>query len=199
MLAKLNLKLIEVGGPTGGAAKSPASGTSPTPGAQAAAVGSPPAPGGDSPPAPAGMTATLTDAGNEDSTDSFRWDGDKDGVPFEDASKPKASVSFYSPPSPTPSCCRISVESVLAASACAATQLVEDIVLPPVLIQSLMNAISTTSNGTPLRFAVADTPLTTWSLTATPSFPTGPSAVFEFEWVTILMPRSSVAGLRLFL
>ena len=142
MLAELNLKLIEVGGPTGGAAKSPASGTSPTPGAQAAAVGSPPAPGGDSPPAPAGMTATLTDAGDEDSTDSFRWDGDEDGVPFEDVSKPKASVSFYSPPSPSPSCCRVSVESVHAASACAATQLVEDIVLPPVLIRSLMNAIS---------------------------------------------------------
>ena len=48
------------------------------------------------------MTATLTDAGNEDSTDSFRWDGDEDGVPFEDASKPKASVSFYSPPPPPP-------------------------------------------------------------------------------------------------
>ena len=75
MLAELNLKLIEVGGPTGGVGagpKPPASGTSATPGAQAAAVGSPPAPGGDSPPAPAGMTATLTDAGDEDSTDSFR-------------------------------------------------------------------------------------------------------------------------------
>jgi hypothetical protein len=157
MLAELNLKLIEVGGPTGGTAKSPASGTSPAPGAQAEAVRSPPALGGDSPPAPAGMTATLTDVGDKDSTDSFRWDGDEDGVPFEDVSKPKASVSFYLPPSPAPSCCRVSVESVLVASACAATQSVEDIVLPPILIRSLMNAISTTSTGTPLRFAVADT------------------------------------------
>ena len=107
MLAKLNLKLIEVWGPTGGAGagpKPPASGTSATPGAKAVAVGSPPAPGGDSPPAPAGMTATLSDAGNEDSTDSFRWDGDEDRVTFEDASKPKPLVSFYSPCSPAPSC-----------------------------------------------------------------------------------------------
>jgi hypothetical protein len=106
------------------------------------------------------MTATLTDAGDEDSTDSFRWDGDEDGVTFEDASKPNASVSFYSPSSPSPSCCRVSVESVLAAPACAATQSVEDIVLTPILIWSLMKAISTTSNGTPLRFAVADTSTT---------------------------------------
>jgi hypothetical protein len=160
MLAELNLKLIEVGGPTGGAVagpKSPASGTSPTPGAQAAAVGSPPASGSESPPAPAGMTATVTNVpGDEDSTDSFRWDGDEDGVMFED-SKPKASVSFYSPTSSAPSCCRVSVESVVAAPACAAAQSVEDIVLTPVLLRSLMKAISTTSNGTPFRFAVADT------------------------------------------
>jgi hypothetical protein len=101
MLAELNLKLIEVGGPTGGAAKSPASGTSPTPGAHAAAAGSPPAPGGNSPPAPAGTTATLTDAGDEDSTDSFRWDGDEDGVPFEDASSLKHRFPFtHLPPPP---------------------------------------------------------------------------------------------------
>jgi len=160
MLAELNLKLIEVGGPMSGAGAGPkplASGTSATPGAQTAVVGSPPAPGGDSPPAPAGMTATLSDAGDKDSTDSFRWDGDEDRVTFEDASKPKPSVSFYSPSSPAPSCCRVSVKSVLAAPACAATQSVEDIVLPPILIRSLMTAISTTSNGTPLCFAVADT------------------------------------------
>ena len=63
MLAELNFKLIEVGGPPGGAGagpKPPASNTPGTPGAQAAAVGSPLAPGGDSLPAPAGMTATLT-------------------------------------------------------------------------------------------------------------------------------------------
>jgi len=62
MLAELNLKLIEVGGPTGGVGagpKPPASGTSGTPGAQKAAGGSPPAPGGNSSPAPAGMTAAL--------------------------------------------------------------------------------------------------------------------------------------------
>jgi hypothetical protein len=46
------------------------------------------------------MTATVTNVpGDEDSTDSFRWDGDKDGVMFED-SKPKASVSFTPLPPP---------------------------------------------------------------------------------------------------
>ena len=98
------------------------------------------------------MTATVTDAGDEDSTDSFRWE-----VTFEDAAKTKPSVSFYSPPTPTPSCCQVSVESALATPACAATHSVEDIVLTPALIRSLTKAISTTSNGTPLRFAVADT------------------------------------------
>jgi len=76
---------------------------------------------------------------------------------FEDASKPNVSVSLYSPSLPAPSCCRVSVESVLAAPACAATQSVDDIVLPPILIRSLMKAISTTTNGTPIRFTMADT------------------------------------------
>jgi hypothetical protein len=125
MLAELNLKLIKVrGGPSGGsgtgskspAGKTPASGTAGTPGAKAAAAESPAAPADGSPPAPAGMTAAVVADGDEDSTDSYCWDGDEDGVTFEEATKPNASVSSYAPSSPNPSCCRDSVKSVVLGS-----------------------------------------------------------------------------------
>ncbi len=43
---------------------------------------------------------------------------------------------------------------------CSATQSVDDIVLPPTLVQSLLKAIPTTSNGTPSHLVVADTSAT---------------------------------------
>jgi hypothetical protein len=128
------------GGPLGGsgtgskfiAGKTPASGTAGTPGAKGAAAESPAAPANGSPSAPAGMMAAVVADGDEDSTDSYRWDGDKDGVTFEEATKPNATVSSYAPSSPNPSCCRVSVESVVSGPTCSVTQLVDDIVLPPI-------------------------------------------------------------------
>jgi hypothetical protein len=101
MLAALNLKLIEVGGSSGGTgagSKSPAggplaSGTSGIPGAKVLAVGYPAAPSGDSPPAPAGMMVAIVAEGDKDSTDSFGWEGDKDGITYMGTLQPKASVS----------------------------------------------------------------------------------------------------------
>jgi hypothetical protein len=120
MLTELGLKLIEVGGSFLGGSKSgsksranttPASGTAGTPGTNAAAAGSPAAPTNGSPASPAGMTASVVVDDDEDSTDSFWWEGDEDGVTFKEASKPKASVSPYPPSSPGPSCCRVSINS----------------------------------------------------------------------------------------
>jgi hypothetical protein len=98
MLAEQNLKLIKVGGGSSGGvgigSKSPASGTlisgsSGTPGAKLAAAVSHATPSKVSPSAPVGMMAALVADVDEDSSDSFCWDGDEDGVTFEDAHKPK--------------------------------------------------------------------------------------------------------------
>ncbi len=168
MLAKLNLKLIKVGGGSSGGvgigSKSPmsgplATGTSGTPGAKVAAAVSHATPSKVSPSAPVGMTVALVVDGEENSTDSFRWDGDGDGdgVTIEDAHKPKALVSSYAPSSSGPLCCNLSVESSLPSPTCSATQLGDNIVLPPTLIQSLLKAIPTTNRGTPFRLVVANT------------------------------------------
>jgi hypothetical protein len=166
MLAKLNLKLIEVdGGSLGGVgigSKSPANGTlasgsSGTPGAKMAAAVSHATLSKVSPLAAAGMTAALVADGDKDSTDSFCWDGDKDGVTFEDAHKPKAPVSFYAPSSLGPSCCNVSVESFLPSPTRSTTRSGDDIILPPILIKSLLKAIPTMNGGTPFRLVVADT------------------------------------------
>ena len=157
LLTELGLKLIDVGGGSAGGPKPPA-GTTPTggtagiPGAKAAAAGFPAPPTDDSSAAPAGMTASLVADEDEDSTDSFRWDGDKDGVTFDEAVKPKASVSSYLPSTPNPSCCRVSFE---AGPTCSVTQLANDIILPPLLVRLLLKAIPTTNSGS--RFVVADT------------------------------------------
>jgi hypothetical protein len=115
MLAELNLKLIEVGGGSlggvGMGSKSPVRGPSAsaspgTPGAKVAAAVSHSTPSDKAPPsAPAGMTAALVAVEDEDSTDSFCWDGDEDGVTFADAHNSKASVSSYAPSA----CCNVSV------------------------------------------------------------------------------------------
>jgi hypothetical protein len=49
------------------------------------------------------------------------------------------------------------MESNPPSPTCLATQSVDDIVLPPMLVQSLLKAIPTTSNGTPSCLVVADT------------------------------------------
>jgi hypothetical protein len=139
MLAKLNLKLIEVGGSSLGGvgigSRSPASGTlasgsSGTPGAKLAAAVSHAIPSKVSPSALVGMMVALVADGDKDSTDSFRWDRDEDGVTFEDTHKPKESVSSYAPSSPGPLCCNVSVESYLPSLTRLATQLDDNIVLP---------------------------------------------------------------------
>jgi hypothetical protein len=167
MLAELNLKLIEVGGGSLGGvgigSKSPVSGplasASPgTLGAKVVAAVSHATPSGKaSPLALAGMMAALVADGDEGSTDSFRWDGDKDGVTFADAHNSKASASSYAPPSPGPACCKVSVESALPSPTYSATHSSDNIVLPPTLIQALQKAIPTTNGGTPFRLVVADT------------------------------------------
>ena len=86
--------------------------------------------------------------------DSFRWSGDEDGVMFEEAVKPKASVSSYPPSTSNPSCCRVTLEG---GPTCSVTQSADDLILPPTLVQSLLKAIPTTSSGTPFCFVVADT------------------------------------------
>jgi hypothetical protein len=149
-------------GGVGIGSKSPASGTlasssSGPPGAKLAAAVSHATPSKVSPSAPAGMTVALVADVDKDSTDSFCWDGDEDGVTFEDAHMPKASVSSYTPPSLGPSCCNVSMESCLPSPTCSATQLGNDIVLPPTLIKSLLKAIPTTNGGTPFCLVVADT------------------------------------------
>ena len=118
MLTELGLQLIEVeGSPTGGSkaggGATPAGGTAGTHGAKAATAESPVTPTDGSPDAaPAGMAAAVVGDGDEDSTDSFHWDGDEDGVTFEEATKPNTSVSSYPPPSsPSLSCCRVSLET----------------------------------------------------------------------------------------
>jgi hypothetical protein len=166
MLTELNLKLIEVGGSYSGGvgigSKSPTSGTlascsSGTPGAKVAAAVSHATPSEVSPSSPAGTMVALVADGDKDSTDSFCWDGDEDGVTFEDAHKPRALVSSYTPSSPGPFCCNISVESFLPSPTCSATRLGDDIVLPPILIKSLLKAIPTTNGSTLFRLVVADT------------------------------------------
>jgi hypothetical protein len=89
--------------------------------------------------------------------DSFRWNGDKDGVTFEAATKPNTFVSSYPPSSLSPSCCRVSLEAFSPDLACSVTQSVDNIVLPPALVQSLLKAIPTPSGGTSFRLVVADT------------------------------------------
>ena len=108
----------------------------------------------DSPAAPAGMSASVVTDEDEDSTDSFRWDGDENGVTFDEAVTPKASVSSYPLSTCTPSCCRVSLK---AGPTCSVTQSADDIVLPSILVQSLLKAIPTTCSGTSSRFVVADT------------------------------------------
>jgi hypothetical protein len=137
-----------------------ASGTLGTPRAKVAAAESPLAPGNDSPQAPAGMTAALVAEEDEDSADSFHWDRDEDGVMYEDARKPKALVFIYTSSPPAPSCCRVSIKSALANPTCSATQSVDNILLPPILVQSLLKAIPTMSGGAPFRLVVADTSAT---------------------------------------
>ncbi len=100
------------------------------------------------------MTASLVADEDESSTDSFRWFDDEDGVTFEEAVKPKSSVSWYPPSTSNPSCCRVSLEG---GPTCSVTQSATDNTLPPALVQSLLKAIPTTSSGTPFRFVVADT------------------------------------------
>ena len=100
------------------------------------------------------MTASVVTDEDEDSTDSFRWDDDENGVTFDEAFKPKASVSSYPPSTSTLSCCRVSLDDGLT---CSVTQSADDIVLPPILVQSLLKAIPTTCSGTSSRFVVTDT------------------------------------------
>jgi hypothetical protein len=153
MLTEFGLKLLEVGGGSMGGSKAgadttPAGGTAGTLGAKAAAVESPGHPtDGFSGAAPAGMTAAVVADGDEDSTDSFHWDGDEDGVTFEAATKPNTFVSSYPPSSPSPSCWRVSLEAFSLDPACSITQSVDNIVLPPALVQSLLKAIPTDEDG----------------------------------------------------
>ena len=160
MLAELGLKLIEVGGSSASGLKPPAGttppvGTAGAPGAKVAAAGFQAPPSDDSPAAaPAGMTASLVADEDEDSTDSIRWFGDEDGVTFDEAVKPKASVSSYPTSPSSPSCCRVSLEG---GPTCSVTQSADDIILPPTLVQSLIKAIPTMSSGTPFHFVVANT------------------------------------------
>jgi hypothetical protein len=170
MLAELNLKLIKVGGGSSGGvgigSKSLASGSlasaSPgTPRAKVAAAVSHATPSGKaSPLAPAGMTAALVGDGDKDSTDSFRWDRDEDWGTFEDAHKPKASVSSYAPSSSGLLCCNISIELALLSPTCLDTQSSDNTVLPPTLIKALWKAIPTSNGGTPFRLVVANTSAT---------------------------------------
>jgi hypothetical protein len=102
------------------------------------------------------MAAVVTD-GDKDSTDSFLCDGDEDGVTFKEATKQYTSISSYPPSSPSPSCCRVSLEAFSPGPACSVTQSVDNIVLPPVLVQLLLKAIPTTSGGTSFHLVVADT------------------------------------------
>ncbi len=146
LLGKLGLKLIDISGsgrggtpgassgspPLAGASTGPKPGASVPPAATPAVVVSPPAPALGSPLAQADLTATVKEdiTGDESSTESFWWYGDKDGVNF----KPKGSISFY-PPSPNlhpsahplrpsahsrtplePSCSRVSLSSVAPAA-----------------------------------------------------------------------------------
>ncbi len=167
MLTKLNFKLIKVGGGSLGGigigSKSPVRGplasTSPsTPGTKVMAAVSQAAPSAKAPPsATAGMMAALVADGDKDSTDSFCWDGDEDGVTFADAHNSKASVSSYTPSSPGPACCNVSVKLALPSPTYLATHSSDDIVLPPTLIQALQKAIPTTNGGTPFCLVVADT------------------------------------------
>jgi hypothetical protein len=103
------------------------------------------------------MAAALVAVEDEDSTDSFRWDGDDNGATFVDAHNSKASVSSYAPPSPGPACCNVSVKPALPHSTYLPTHQCDDIVLPPSLIHALQKAIPTTTGGTPFRLVVADT------------------------------------------
>jgi hypothetical protein len=134
MLTELGFKLIEVGGGSAGGLKPPAGNTPPVgtagaPGAKAAAAGFQAPPTDDSPAAaPVGMTALLVVDEDEDSTDSFRWFGDEDGVTFEEAVKSKASVSSYPTSTFDPSCCRVSLEG---GPTCSVTQSVDDIIQSP--------------------------------------------------------------------
>ncbi len=157
LLGELGLKLIDVSG--GNHASS--LGSTPSAGTQGGAltvtpltaapvaVVPPPASASGSPSALAGLMATV-EVGDESSTDSFRWDGDNDGVDF----KPNGSVSIYPPstvnplsplpPSPTPfapSCSWVSLE-LDHLSLSDANRLPDNIILPPGLVSSLHRAIS---------------------------------------------------------
>jgi hypothetical protein len=207
MLAALKLKLIKVGvslGGTGADSKSLASGpsvsgTSGIPGAKVAAVGYPVAPSSDSPPALAGMTAAIVSEGDEDSADSFRWEGDKDSITYVEALKPKALVSPYTSSSPSPLCCRVSTEPDSPIPMCLATYSINDIILPPTLVQLLLKAIPTMSNGTPSCLVVADTGATDHMVPDRSAFISYKSVRgLRSVWVTILLPQSSVVAWQLF-
>ena len=87
------------------------------------------------------------EAGDESSTDSFRWDGDDKGADF----KPNGSVSMYPPPpvgsslpspnSSLPSCSRVSLESD-PSSLSDVSHSPDDIILPPGLVSALDRAVS---------------------------------------------------------
>ena len=67
------------------------------------------------------------------------------------------AVSSYPPSSSSPSCCCVSLEAFSPGPTCSVTQSVDDIVLPPILVQSLLKAIPTTSSSTSFCLVVADT------------------------------------------
>jgi hypothetical protein len=101
LLEELGLKLVKVGCQGGGEqlGGSATAGTPCKPPTEASFalaptfVGSPPVPAPGLASAPVGLTAAVIQdvGGNESSTNSFRWYGDKDGVEFE----PNAAVSNY--------------------------------------------------------------------------------------------------------
>jgi hypothetical protein len=171
MLAKLNLKLIDVGGGSlggvGVGSKSlvcgPLASPSPgTPGAKVAAAVSHTTPSNEAPPsALVGMAAALVVVEDEDLTDSFCWDEDNDGATFADARNSKALVSSYAPPSPGPACCNVCVKLALPYSTYLPTHQCDNIVLPSSLIHALQKAIPTTTRGTPFCLVVANTGATT--------------------------------------
>ena len=117
------------------------------------------------PSSPAAATvATDSDRDGKEHTSVSSYDSDSDGEEHASVSssdgEEHASVSSYPPSSPSPSCCCVSLEAFSPGPTCSVTQLVDDIVLPPILVQLLLKAIPTTSSGTSFRLVVADTSAT---------------------------------------
>jgi hypothetical protein len=114
LLAKLNLKLIQVSPCAGSLAMAPAPAASPTPGERSVVANEASVLGlVGSATAPSGLIATI--AKEFDSDDNFCWDGDENGLEFGDssiASKSNNDVAFY------PSCNHVIVEAVLPISIC---------------------------------------------------------------------------------